>query len=819
MLHLLTCPRGHSWEADADDGAAVARAVCPVCGDAVEELPLFDLVPSSMAIAAAPQPILPEAPPLRDAAGKPVVAGFEILEDLGRTPLGVHLYRARQVLVNRTVLLKVVVARDDAGQTGWGALRGEAAALGRLHHPSIVPILEAGERERQLFYNAVEWVEGPTLAMHAAGKPLPPRQAALLLEALARAVHAAHEQGVVHRGLRPGCIRLQPMTVGEGKRKPHPAGPPFWQAGASCVLPRIGDFGLARRLVEGDTADLELHDGPPAYLSPEQAWGRGRDIGPASDVYALGAILYELLAGLPPYRGRTAGEILERIRSADAPWLLVVNKRLPADLAAVCRRAMQRRVTNRYKTALELADDLRAFADGRPVRARLTGALERFVKGMRRRPAVTLMFLVCLLAAGAVMTAYLCSAGDAARYQKYLDNMRGRATAAENREKGLRDSLAESQKREQQSAYYHRILLADRALAAGNTPRLREFLESCPAELRHWEWHYLNDRLVHPEHTALTLTGPEQPVTSVAFSPDGEFLAAASGDVGPKHEVLVWRLPLPAPTDVLGDFAGPIRQIAFSADGRRIATAVAGPANDQSGEVKEWEPKGGKQISVRPITGGQPADVAYSADGKRLVVLDGRGAIHSFDVNGQAELPGGTVGGAGFWNTKATRLVLLNPEGTKQAAVAGEGNYVQIYDVQRNAWTPIRAAQHEGDILALAFSPETNLLASADRDGTTQVWDVQANRLVCTLRDHATSVTGVSFTRDGRRLATAGGDGDVCIWDPVTAEEILRLTPFDRDAVGGNGVAALQFSPAKDGWDLATAHGSEVRILGPQRPF
>ena len=181
MLQLLTCSRGHSWEAAADDGAAVGRAVCPVCGDAVELLPLFDLAPASDAVTAAPEPILPQAPPIRDAAGKPVVAGFEILEEVGRSSLGVRLFKAKQVLINRTVLLKVVVARDDAGQLGWGALRGEAAALGRLSHPNITPILEAGERERQLFYNAVEWVEGPTLAQHAAGKPMPPRQAVQLV--------------------------------------------------------------------------------------------------------------------------------------------------------------------------------------------------------------------------------------------------------------------------------------------------------------------------------------------------------------------------------------------------------------------------------------------------------------------------------------------------------------------------------------------------------------------------------------------------------------------------------------------------------------
>jgi hypothetical protein len=202
MLKLLTCTQGHFWEKPNDD----APEVCPVCGRAADTLPLLDLLPGEESPPASAEP--PSPPPLRDKEGRPVVAGYEILHDLGTGPTGVHLYRARQLLVNRLVVLKVVFAKDDPGQLAWGSLRNEAGALGRLVHPNIVQILDAGERERQLFYNAVEHVDGPTLAEALDGKPLPVRAALAFVETLARALHHAHEKNILHRNLKPKSILL-----------------------------------------------------------------------------------------------------------------------------------------------------------------------------------------------------------------------------------------------------------------------------------------------------------------------------------------------------------------------------------------------------------------------------------------------------------------------------------------------------------------------------------------------------------------------------------------------------------------------------------
>jgi WD40 repeat protein len=828
MLQLLTCSKGHSWEAAADDGAAVGRAVCPVCGEAVDLLPLFDLAPAPDAITTTPEPLLPQAPPLRDEAGKPVVAGYEIQDDLGRSPLGVRLFRAKQILVSRTVLLKVVVAREDAGQTGWGALRGEAASLGRLSHPNIVHILDAGERERQLFYNALEWVEGPTLAEHAAGEPMRPIHAARLVEALARAVHAAHEQDQVHRGLRLACIRLQPLPEGaESKRKPGgPVEPPFWltDRGSRC-LPRIAGFGLARRPVEGDAADMELYEDIPIGLAPEQAWGRAREIGPCSDIYALGAILYELIAGRPPFRGRTPGETLDFIRSGDPPTLLRQGPTPGIDLVSICGKAMQRHPRNRYKTARDMADDLRAFAARRPVKARPANVIDRSFLWVRRRPLAAMLVLVCMLAVAGALTAYLFGVGEAGASKAEVEAIRLRATAAENREASAQAELAESQKREQRSAYYHRIFLADRELRANNPKRARQLLDEDPPDLRHWEWHFL-DEVVNRQMPGgapmgfRSLTGAEQAVACTAFSPDGRKLAAAMG-TDANWKVRVWDLASPDKSQELTGLGAPVHRIAFSPDGALLATASA-PGN--VGAVKEWNLAQRKVLRPLDIgTFGQPfdpatfgaTDVAYSPDANRLLAVDSRGKLHVF-LKGARNETAVNITTGGDWQDQDYRLAVLSSDGTRIAVVADRGTSVQIYDTQRNLKVG-QAMQHQEQITALAFNAEANLLASASRDGAAKVWDLQKNQLVATLLGHVGPVTGVALTRDGKRLATVGEDSDIRIWDPATGQEILKLTPFDKDKPAGAAVTGVQFSPAKDAWQLAAARGTEVRIFGPPR--
>ena len=598
------------------------------------------------------------------------------------------------------------------------------------------------------------------------------------------------------------------------RRNRRPVEPPFYLAdGTLRCVPKIGDFGLARRAVEGDATDLELYEGAPSCLSPEQAWGRAREIGPCCDIYALGTILYELLTGRPPFRGRTPGETLDFIRSNAPPSLYRNAPGLPGDLALVCRKAMQRSPRSRYRTALEFAEDLRAFVSCRPVQAWKGGMGGRLVLWTRRRPLAALLLLVCLLAPIGLLIAYGVGAGDASAARTDVDRANQRAASAEAQIASVQRDVTDTRKREQRATYLHHILLADRELRDGDGNRARQLLADCPADLRGWEWRYLNYRAnVFNQPEYLILKG-EDPVPDFTFSPDGRWLAAASDGAAP--EVRLWQLPSSEPTRVLTGFRAPIRKIAFRPDGKRLAVACATDGNlgDRAGEAAEWDPAdGGFPPPPLALNGALPRDVAYSPDGKRLLIVDDHGMLHAFAAGGQAETRLGITTG-GDWLPRAYRLAMLNPDGTKVAVVGSFGQAVQIYDLPRGGGG-MQAAKHGGIVTALAFSPETNLLASASQDGSVVLWNVQTNWPIRVLQAPVGAATCVSFTRDGHRLATAGDDGRVRIWDPASGQEVYELTPFGN----GLGVTAVQFSPAKDDDRLAAAHGSEVRVCGPTRP-
>ena len=220
------------------------------------------------------------------------------------------------------------------------------------------------------------------------------------------------------------------------------------------------------------------------------------------------------------------GEILERIRSAEPLAFSHRGRSLPADLIAVCRKAMRRQPRNRYKTALDLADDLRAFAAGRIVQARQASGAERAGRWVRRRPLTAALLFLGLLAASILGFAGLFFANA---NQNGMDALSMRIAAAESRKSQIAKELLESQNGERRVEYYHRILLADRETAEGDKTRARQLLDECPVNLRHWEWHYLNDRLVRPGMEYLSLSGPTQYVTAITYHKDGSLLAAAAG--------------------------------------------------------------------------------------------------------------------------------------------------------------------------------------------------------------------------------------------------------------------------------------------------
>jgi serine/threonine protein kinase len=326
------------------------------------------------------------------AVPSPAPAGYEVLEEVGRGGMSV-VYKARQVKLDQLVALKMILTGSDAGPDELQRFRTEAEAVARLRHPNIVQIHEVGEHEGKPFF-CLEYCPGGTLADRLHGTPLPPHEAAELLEVLARAVHAAHGQNVVHRDLKPGNILFRIEA------KPSP---PSSALNTEDVLsPVISDFGLARKLDEAGQAAGGAATGTPSYMAPEQARGRAKEVGPAADVWALGAVLYECLTGRPPFRGADTADTLRQVLTEEPAPPRRLQPEVPRDLETVCLKCLAKEPGKRYGSALALSDDLRCFLEGRPVEARLTPRWEQVWKWGKRRPALagSLAVAVLLLAGG-----------------------------------------------------------------------------------------------------------------------------------------------------------------------------------------------------------------------------------------------------------------------------------------------------------------------------------------------------------------------------------------------------------------------------------
>lgn len=310
----------------------------------------------------------------------PEIPGYEVLGILGQGGMGI-VYKARQEKLQRFVALKMIVGGNRTVPELVGRFLGEAQAVARLQHPNIVQIFEAGEHQGQP-YISLEFVDGTSLDKKVSGQPLPPQAAAELLLPLAQAIEAAHRRGIVHRDLKPANVLL----TAEG-------------------TPKVTDFGLAKYLDDDVTrTQTGVILGTPSYMAPEQAEGRVKEIGPTADVYALGAILYEMLTGRPPFRGTTSLETLEQVRSQEPVRPSSLQPKIPRDLETICLKCLQKDAQRRYASAAELAEDLMRFLAGEPIQARPVSEWVSFWRWYRRNPAQAWTSVVAAGAIGMVIT-------------------------------------------------------------------------------------------------------------------------------------------------------------------------------------------------------------------------------------------------------------------------------------------------------------------------------------------------------------------------------------------------------------------------------
>jgi WD40 repeat protein len=701
---------------------------------------------------------------------------FELLERVGLGACGA-VWRARDTRLQRVVALKVPHPGLVSSPEALERFHREALAAAQLRHPGIVTIHEVAVHDG-LPVLVEDFIEGEPLRARLNRQRPTAREAAMLVAEVAESLDYAHRMGAIHRDVKPANIMV--TTAG-------PDGE---------VRPLLVDFGLAMHDTVEITLTLEGQlVGTPAYMSPEQAAGDAHRVDRRTDVYSLGVVLYEMMTGTIPFRG-TKTAVLEQILHSDPRRPRAVNRTIPRDLETVCLKAMAKEPERRYATAGELADDLRRFLCGEPVRARPVGSIERGLRWVQRRPTLAALAAVSGLAAAALVFVVL-SARQAGRLQE--------ANALAER---LRSAEAAQRGRAETGLYYQRVLLASREWSAGNVGRAEQLLDDCERGMRGWEWHYLH-RLCHAD--LMTLRHPAvRPgwwtVTSVAWSQDGRRLLSAGKDGG----VHLWDAVSGGHVGRLGIHPDGAMAVAISPDGKRAASVGL----DQM--VRIWDLATATELHALPGHYGHVYCVAFSPDG-RLVASGSGDWLENIDPDhpGRPEVKLWDVATgreARSWDAGEQDVVGLafSPDSRSLAVACGAwqarpgrsapGEAV-LYDVEHG--TRLRSLRgHAGPLTGVAYSRDGLRLATSSLDHTVKLWDAATGKELTTLRGHRDGARGVAFSPDGRRLASAGADGVVKVWDVPRGEELVTLRGHTQ------GVACVAFSP--DGQRLVSAAGDQT---------
>jgi WD40 repeat protein/serine/threonine protein kinase len=762
---------------------------------------------------------------------RPAVLGYEILDELGRGGMGV-VYKARQVQLNRVVALKMILAGAHAGPQELARFRVEAEAIARLQHPNIVQVHEVGEHGGLPFFS-LEFCGGGSLEKKLGGTPLPPREAARLAEVLARAMDAAHGAGIVHRDLKPANILLasggcQPPVAAESTGGSHPP-----HAGNT---PKITDFGLAKKLDAGtgQTASGAII-GTPSYMAPEQAGGQSKKVGPRADVYALGAILYELLTGHPPFKAATAMDTLLQVLSEEPVPVRQLQPQVPRDLETIALKCLQKQAGKRYVSAQALADDLGRFLTGEPVSARPVGRLERLSKWARRRPALASLVVVSVLAVLALIYFAATLTQEVERAERAEKNSKQEASEADSARK-----RAETQRdRAEYLAYVGQLSLAQREWHDGEVFRAKRLLDATQESRRGWEYRYLDTLFNHLGQRTLirdmngvtsiclspngrrlatanwtgtvrmwdALTGREilcitrytRLLTTVCFSPDGQRLAAGSGGGDKKGqrlpgEVKVWDTATGHELLTLKGHTDRVTSVCFSPDGQRLASASL------DGGLKLWDAATGHEVlSLK----GHTCDihrVCFSPDGKRLASGSGERDQQGNPLPGEVRMWDTATGQVVFTlkgHTRGVTSVCFSPDGLRLAS-ASEDQTLIVWNAATGQEVR-RVKGHTRGVTSVCFSPDGRRLASASLDNMVKVWDTATGKELLTFKGHIGGVLSVCFSPDGGRLISASNDNTVKVWDAVLGQGVLTLQAHP------GGVPSVCFSP--DGKRLASASG------------
>jgi eukaryotic-like serine/threonine-protein kinase len=751
-------------------------------------------------------------PPWSPAAAfsPPRLVDYEILGELGRGGMSV-VYKARHVKLGRLVALKTILNGDYASPQEQARFRAEAQALARLQHPNIVGIYDVGEQEGRPFF-ALEFVEGGSLKDYLKSIVLAPRQAAQLVETLARATHAAHQCGIIHRDLKPSNILLQRLARDErgstlrennshnGDSRPAETRGAPRSSSVANPIPKIADFGLAKSLdPEKTQTQSGAFLGTPSYAAPEQAAGQIKRIGPATDVYALGAILYELLAGRAPFRAETPLETLRQVTSDDPVPPRTLSPRLPRDLETICLKCLRKDPQQRYPSAENLAQDLRRFLNGESIRARPVPLRERALKWAFLHPA----WVALMAAAGALL---LGLGGYTVQRQLDFETVQAERDRAQKAERLALQRAGEAQV----ARYAAQTLLASQMLNAGDVFQLPQLLDPHQQsdgeadDCRGFEWWYLRQ---FGQEAKPALAAHDGSLYLLAYSPDGRSLATSGGNMY-RNDLKLWDLTTRQVRSThlmranvegyfyLGDFAPQgallasvnqgdsftvwdsktgekrlqgnqaeqVNRIALSPDGHWLA--VGGPRR-----LTLWDCETKEKRGDLATLAGLP--LAFSPDSRTLALgcdAEGFSGIQWWDP-ASGQMLGKAVLGTGVGSLS------YSPRGTFLLVIDGTG-VGTVWDLRQRVL--LGTSYSVGQVRSLAMSPDERTLATGDDKGGVRLVDVSTRRVRAHYRWQPNPIVRLAFSPDGLTLAAGTSTGVVYQLDAGARNVPDNLRPGTR---------------------------------------